>query len=402
MARIPTVPFPVFFKKNLKRVLEHWTPITVTLSFFGVGVGILSLYVYTRAIGRIDLFMPATDAKSALAIWLLLVLLTMAAYLITLTVTTWLYGISVSQFDKIRRKHNQVACWLLIPLLIGFGTFILMAFFSSELFKTPIAVSIIAVTTVLGLLMLLGFRRFRILIALNTCRAITWQQALFLLWLAVTLVFTVISAAISTSLILTSYVGDDTQEAIRFVAKFSMGTLVLSLIPTFVFYTAKGDIYRRVAYGCSALVILFLIFLLLAPGAMTSITFAAAGNLEIRQNTTANFILDDQIELDDLDNLQWRTRLHPSNKVAIQGFQLFSFGDVLLLCPSDLLELKPHELPHYTRLCLMTRNSRVNRKPLRPHYLNKTEPSPTWQEHAERLINWKKLNPMLKLPQAKG
>ncbi|MBC3466215.1 hypothetical protein HU729_11625, partial [Pseudomonas sp. RW10S2] len=44
--------FAQVFRKNLKRVLEHWTPFTVTLVFFGTFLGSLSLYIYTRAIGR--------------------------------------------------------------------------------------------------------------------------------------------------------------------------------------------------------------------------------------------------------------------------------------------------------------------------------------------------------------
>jgi hypothetical protein len=75
-------PIPVFFKT--KRVLEHWTPITVTLSF-SVWGGLSKPVISTRAIVRRPFH--AADAKSALAIWLLLVL-TMAAYLITLLVTT--------------------------------------------------------------------------------------------------------------------------------------------------------------------------------------------------------------------------------------------------------------------------------------------------------------------------
>lgn len=398
MAGAPIPSFPDFFKKNLKHVLDHWTPITVTLSFLGVGLGILSLYTYTRAIGRIDLFMPAIDAKSTLAIWLLMVLLTMAAYLIFLMVTSCLYGVSVSLFDKAHCRRNQVACWLLIPLVAGFGTFVLLVFFYPMTFKTRIAVPLTSFTTLLGLLILFCFRRFRLQIALNTSRSITLKQIIFLVWLAFMLVFTVISAAIPTSLILNSYVGDDTEEAVRFVSIFTMGILVLSLTPTLTFYIAKGDIYRRVAYGCSALAILFMVFLLSAPGAMTTITYVVAGNLGVRQSSSARFILDGQTKLDDLDNLQWQTRVHPANKVEIQAFQLFSFGDVLLLCPSALLQLKPHGLPFYTRFCLIKRNSSVSRKPLRPDYPNSSRPKLSWQERADNWISWKKLSPLLKTP----
>ncbi|HDZ55215.1 MAG TPA: hypothetical protein ENI17_11755 [Pseudomonas xinjiangensis] len=389
--------FPEFFKKNLKRALNHWTPASVVLGLLGAGLGIFSLYVYTSAIGRRDLFMPAIDAKSALAIWVLMVSLTMAAYLFILTATTWLYGISVSLFERPPRKQNRVARWLLLPLIIGFGTFILLLFFPSVRLTATTAVAIIAAATLLGLLVLFRFKRFRLLIALNTSRSVDEKQIFFVVMLALTLVFTIITAVFATSLVLRTYVGDDTPEAARFIALFSLGTLVLSLVPTFVFYTAKGHVYKRVVYGCAAAALLFLVFLLLARGAMTSITYAVANNLEIRQSTSARFILDHVTELNDLDNLQWRTRLHRANRVEVEAFQLFAFGKVLLLCPSDLLGLKLHQLPLYSRYCISTSGEKVSRKPLKLRFTERSAPSHAWRKHAESWVGWEEQRVRLNL-----
>lgn len=157
--------------------------------------------------------------------------------------------------------------------------------------------------------------------------------------------------------------GEDSEKAVSFVAMFTLGTLTLSLVPTFVFFTAKGSKYRRLAFGCAITLVLFLAYLLLARGAMSSITYAAAGNLEIRQVFSARFVLDDRISLADLDNVQWRTRLAPANRVEVEAFQLFAFGDILLLCPSSLRRATLYELPRYSRQCLLTRSSKVDRKP---------------------------------------
>ncbi|WP_448118965.1 hypothetical protein [Pseudomonas serbica] len=381
-----TPTLPDLLKKQIKRVLTYWTQMTVTLGFFGAGIGLTSLYVYTRAIGRLDLFMAAIDSKSALAIWILLVVLTMMAYIFILTATTWLYGVSVSQFDRYHRKHHKIACWLLIPLMIGFGVFTLLGFFYPTQYRASVSVSIIALTTIGALAALFCFKPFRLLICLNTSRTVDGKKIFFLICLAGTLVFTVIAAVFSTSLILNTYVGDDTAEAVKFVALFSWATSVLSLVPTLIFYTTKGDIIRRVAFGCTAAGFLFLVFLLFARGTMTSITYMAAGNLEIRQVTSARFVLDDQLKLEDFDNLQWRTRLHKTNRVEIEAFQLFSFGDVLLLCPEGLLDRKLNAIIRYTKFCIATRNSKVSRKPLRPKYYTRPMPKLTWQEHADRWL----------------
>jgi hypothetical protein len=388
MPSSPATPYPIFFKQLLRRVLEHWTPITVILAFLATGLSILTLYTYARAIGRTDLFMVAIDAKSSLAAWLLLVGPIMVSYLCVLTTTTWLYGFSVSMFSRCRSRINRAALWLLFPLVIGFSTCIVLVFCFFDRLGATLSVVIVSLATVVGLIAILPFKRFRLLVALSTSRTIKGDKFFFLFTLAGMLVCTVFSGLFSIYWILKTYVGADTDEAVWFVAMFTMGTLVLSLAPTFVFFTTKGSTYRRLAIGCAMVVVLFLAFLLLARGAMSSIAYAAAGNLEIRQTFSARFVLDEQISLADLDNVQWRTRLVSANRVEVEAFQLFAFGDVLLLCPSGLQRVTLHQLPRYTRLCLLTRSSKVERKPPRLRYPVQPKAKPSWQDHADRLVNW--------------
>ncbi len=391
MPSSPATPYPVFFKQFLRRVLEHWTPITVILAFLATGLSILTLYTYARAIGRTDLFMVAIDAKSSLAAWLLLVGPIMVSYLCVLTTTTWLYGFSVSMFSRCRSRINRAALWLLFPLVIGFSTCIVLVFCFFDRLGATLAVVIVALATVIGLVAILPFKRFRLLVALSTSRSIKGDKFFFLFTLASMLVCTVFSALFSIYWILKTYVGEDTDEAVWFVAMFTMGTLVLSLAPTFVFFTTKGSTYRRLAIGCAMVVVLFLAFLLLARGAMSSIAYVAAGNLEIRQTFSARFVLDDRISLADLDNVQWRTRLAPANRVEVEAFQLFAFGDVLLLCPEGLRGATLHQLPRYSRQCLLRRSSKVDRKPPRLRYPVHPKAMQSWQDQANRLINWSSL-----------
>lgn len=119
---------------------------------------------------------------------------------------------------------------------------------------------------------------------------------------------------------------------------------------------------------------------------MPSITYAAAGNLAIRQ-MPARFILDESISLGDVDNREWRTRLNEKKKVEVTAFPLFAFGDILLLCSRDLLRLNLYDLPRYTGFCIATRNSKVTQKPLRPGLARAL----TWQQRAEHVVGWEHL-----------
>ena len=69
--------FEEVLRKNFKRVLTYWSQIGTVMGLSAVGLGLISLYMYTRAIGRTDLFMASIDAKSALMIWLVIVLVLM-------------------------------------------------------------------------------------------------------------------------------------------------------------------------------------------------------------------------------------------------------------------------------------------------------------------------------------
>lgn len=99
MSVIPDRTFAEVLKHTVKRILSYWTQITVTLGLLATGLGFITLYLYTRTIGRIDLFMPSIDVKSALLVWVVLVLLLMLSYLFILGATTWMFGCSVSLFQ---------------------------------------------------------------------------------------------------------------------------------------------------------------------------------------------------------------------------------------------------------------------------------------------------------------
>lgn len=375
--------FTQFFKRNFKRVLEYWSQITVTLGFLGAGLAILGLYVYTRAIGRTDLFLAAIDAKSALAIWLLLIVLIMVGYLGVLSASAWFYGITVSMFDKVPQKHSRIATWLLFPLCFGFCAFIFLLFVYPNKFSAEVSVGMIYVVTLLAYFGLFSFKPFRAFFDENTRNLVPWRKNGFRIGVGIVIGLAVLFASLPTLLILSTYVGEDTADAVIVVGLFSLGTLILSLVPVFIFYVSKGHRIARVAYAVAAALVLFTAFLLASPGAMPTITYAAAGNLAIRQQIPARYILEEDISLGDVDNRQWRTRLNEKNKLEVTAFPLLSFGDILLLCTSDLRHLNLYELPRYTRFCIATRHSKVTHKPQRPALTRGL----SWQRWAGHTLN---------------
>ena len=377
-----------FVRRNIKRLLEHWGAFTVTLSVIGAGIGVLTLYIFTSAIGRVDLFMMAIDAKSALAVWVLIVVLIGTFYLASLSMTTWFYGMAVSLFENIPDKLGMVALWLLLPIWVGFGAFIMLVFYGSNYFRVDVSLVLVCVVTasVYGLLFLgKGFRKLFRDSSAGMGRAKRFFALAFQCFIVC---FTVVLSAIPASIILKSYVGEDGSDAVGFVAVLTFFTLALSLVPAFVFYASKGEAYMRAIYGSIVALLLLSLFFLFSRGAMSTVTYAAARSLQVKQDVPARFVLADDVSLSDFDNLQWRTRLHGGKRVEVQGFSLFSFGDVLLLCPGDYINLGLHDLSKFSMNCFLTQNSKVVRMPQRPSYgSGRVVVSDSWEAYASDLVN---------------
>ncbi|MNF66089.1 hypothetical protein D3C85_868440 [compost metagenome] len=377
--------FPSFSRKWLKRIFQYWTPISVLMIFLSTGFGVLSLYIYTLAIGRVDIFMSTLDSKSALLVWMICVVFIMVLQLCVLMTCSWLFASSISLISRHRRRTRVVGLWLVVPVVVGLTAFVLLVFYFSGRVNTGEALSIVALVIVVTFLGISRIPTLRVLIAAG---APLGARRKIYVPIAVMLVLTVISGSLPLLLILNSYVGQDDEVAVNFVAVFSICTLALSLVPALLFYLLNGDIYRRVFIAGLCILALFMAYLLASRGAMSSITYVVAGKLEIRQMQTTNFILDEQVRLGDIDSLQWHTRLRPDNRVQVEAYQLFTFGDLLLMCPTALRGASLHRLPAYTKLCLITNNSKVSRMPPRLHLANDRSAKDVWAEAVRRMVEW--------------
>jgi hypothetical protein len=109
--------------------------------------------------------------------------------------------------------------------------------------------------------------------------------------------------------------------------------------------------------------------------------------LQVNQAVPTRFVLADDVSLSDFDNLLWQTRLHESGRVEVQAFSLFSFGDVLLLCPGDYIRLGLHDLPDFSQYCFPTQNSKIVRKPQRiNHVAKRVATSISWEVLARSFV----------------
>ncbi|WP_447771052.1 hypothetical protein [Pseudomonas kilonensis] len=464
MSVIPDRTFAEVLKRTVKRILSYWTQITVTLGLLATGLGFITLYLYTRTIGRIDLFMPSIDVKSALLVWVVLVLLLMLSYLFILGATTWMFGCSVSLFSNMKDHQPKIVFYLVFPTVVGFSAFIWATFFLPTLLNHWATMAALLLIVFVACFLMYAFTPFKRIIRKSTLVQArlerdrlkrlaahqqikrkklqhkaapaqkTWSQEWLTYWqalknkttpawlwlkekwqrlqswvwarkefwlvtlLSISIFVTVIFAAFPILLTIRSYMERETPDTVPYVAGLSWLTLIFTLLPVVIFYCFKGDIYRRTFNGLIAMILAFCAFTLLSPGSLSQITYIAAGGLSVRQQTAERYTLPEDIKLQDLSATLWKTRQVAAQKIEVEAFQLYSFGDVLLLCPKDMLSLELKELKNYSKFCVSTLNSKVVRKPRLPVFARKPQNEwscrvPSWQIQAGRWLAWEALVP---------
>lgn len=360
--------FKQALKLNVKRVLVYWAPLSMMLGGFGTLMGFYTILTYTTTIGRPDLLAAAIEAKSSLVLWLLIVVLVVAAYLLVLMTTAVLFGLAVSLFNDVPSLQAHIVKVLLWPVLLGIVAFMAAAFQLPELG----GVWKIALTMLLFFLIILVplvSPGFRLAVDLSATAALpaksnSWTvRAWLLVMLALLLLGTIISAVFPASLILKAYSGEDAAEAVTQLMVISIFSAGITLIPVVVFYVSKADIFKRISLCVAAAFAVLVVVVVVSPGSTSSIVYAAASVMKVRDQVEASFLLTEAYAAEDFDPTVWGEVSVLRDQPLIKAFPLFSFGDVLLLCPVKLMKTERKNWPVESAYCAVTKNSKAIRMP---------------------------------------
>ncbi|MBS7419292.1 hypothetical protein [Pseudomonas syringae] len=360
--------FQQALKKNVKRILTYWAPLSVILGGLGTILGFYTISTYTTAIGRPDLMASAIEAKSALVLWLAIIALLVAAYFFVLMTTSVLFGCSVSLFNDSPNLQPDLVKLLILPVLLGIAALMVTIFKDIEI-TDCYKLMCIVVYGVLTILALQKSPTFRLAVDLCTTTALPGKsqskaaRVFFLVILACVLVSTVLSTVLPVSLILQAYSGEDTPEALTKLMLISIVFASMTLIPVIVFYDRKTDLFKRVSQCLAAAFVILVIIIGASPGGPLTIVYSAASLMSVRDQTSAQFLLTEEYAKEDLDTEVWglveTLRKHP----LVSAFPLFSFGDVLLLCPAKLIKTELKDWPIKSAYCVVTKNSKALRMP---------------------------------------
>lgn len=377
MTEVNHPTFKQALKRNLKRILTYWAQLTVLLGGLGTLLGIYTISTYTTAIGRPDLMAAALDAKSDLVTWLAILALVVAAYFFILMTSSILFGLAVSLFNDSPEHQPDVVRVLVLPVLLGIAALMGLIFQGPEISdnKKLLCAALYVGLTLLTLHMSPKFKEALALCATKPVRASARGEGVpektpskgarvaLLVTLAFCLLGAVVSAVLPASLILKAYSGEDTPEAVTKLMAISILSAGMTLIPVVIFYASKADIFKRVLQCVAAAFVALVIIIGVSPGGSLTIVYSAASLMKVRDPAEAKFLLTERYANEDFDTQIWGSVETVRNQPLISAFPLFSFGDVLLLCPVKLIKTELKNWPEESSYCVVTKNSKATRMP---------------------------------------
>ncbi|MDG6398425.1 hypothetical protein QCD79_00315 [Pseudomonas quasicaspiana] len=345
---------PIEARRWLSRILKHWTPVLALLTFLGGVIGIASLFALHQAIGRPDLFMDAINNKSALIIWLFGVLGITSLYLLVMATTSIIFAIAMTLFNRVPlRQHYVVGAMVLI---VGSG-YLVFAGLLARYGDSWLLLYAVITSTLTGLAAFRFNSGLKVAVRKAICRQNNKPEARasFEFTLMLFVVMTVVCGAFPFQLLqIGNAINDHSKIYTAFVIFVGM---MLPLTPVFVFYRSKRSTFTRYVYASLAIIIQFGLLVAIAPGLLGSITYAAAGRLDIRQYEPHSWLLQDPLAPQLIRKDIWNWTSASTGVIQVEAIQLYTFGDVLLLCPPALAKTPLQKWPTLSAQCVKTKVS---------------------------------------------
>ena len=181
------------------------------------------------------------------------------------------------------------------------------------------------------------------------------------------------AAVFPVSLILKAYTGEDTPAAAIKLLVISIFSAGVTLIPVVVLYTSKADMFKRILHCAAATLVILVIVIGISPGGSLTVVNAAASIMKVRDQSEARFWLTENYTKDIFDSKMWGPVESVRDQPVISAFPLFSFGDVLLLCPIKLIKTELKDWPEKSAYCVVTKKSTAIRMPRKPEVAAQTK-----------------------------
>ncbi|WP_440465725.1 hypothetical protein ACKI1H_17220 [Pseudomonas sp. YH-1] len=338
----------------LNVVKDHYGWIFAVVAALSPLAGIVNLAIYTHYIGRPDALLPSLELGPGLVVlWLAYILafvLILGAMLITSLILSGLFGWLrpfPGQAEKVVRQvialTGAAMLGIIVPIGVAYAVdgsagpaWLLSVFIPPAVFSW----SFIRANGTRVEALVAAHTLPRKLLACATLTVMVGATAFCGMYPA-----TFVEASFEAKL----GVGDWQEKLL-----FCFVTMIASMSPAIGYFIAASKGKRAQIKAALSGVLLFLgVLVLTMPSLLSLPSLAAAKLLGVSDRTVKRYLIsNEEYPAHSLDAKKWALSFSQEKQYLVEGFALYSYGAVVLLCPASLAKIWGKDLDQYTAQCI--------------------------------------------------
>lgn len=352
---------PAFASWMLVLLKEHYGWISAIIAALAPFAGIINLGVYAHYVGRADVFMPSLELGPGLILlWLAYILffvILIGGMLITSLFLSW--GLS-----GLRPKPEYAASIVRTLTVITAAAMLCVVI--------PVGVAAYQNKQASLWLMLLAFlppalyswlfiQRNIDKAELLTSDLKPWQMFLACAALIALVGLTALFGIYPAWFVTMFYEERGTMGGWLEALVFCFVAMVGSLAPAIGYYNLalKGRA-AQIKAALGGVFIFMVVLTLMVPSLLSFPSVVAVKFLGISDRQVKRYLItNEDYPADDLDAKRWTITRSEEKKFLLEGFSLYAYGPIALLCPANLAKLKEKELDQHTAECIPFAKSAV-------------------------------------------
>lgn len=342
------------FSLMLELLKEHYVWISAIVAALAPLAGIVNLVTYSHFIGRADVFMPSLELGPGLILlWLAYIL-----FFVLLIGSMLVSSIFLSfGLNELRPKPQYAASIVRIITVITAVAMIVVVipvgiqayqgktasvWWALLVFVTPALCSWLFISQNIAQAESLG----RVVGPWKWA----WACVVFTLVVGFAALFGIYPAWFVTMFYQERGIAGGAAEA----GAFCVLAMVFSLAPCVGYYTlaSKGRA-AQIRGALGGLVVFLAMLTLMIPALLTFPSVFAVKFLGISDRQINRYLITNaEYPANSLDTERWSVSHSMERKYLIEGFALYRYGAIVLLCPSRLADTKENELDQHTGQCI--------------------------------------------------
>lgn len=342
------------FSWMLELLKEHYGWISAIVAALATLAGIVNLVTYSHYIGRSDVFMPSLELGPGLILLWLAYILFFVLLIGSMLVSSFFLSFGLGE---LRPKPQYVASIVRVITVVTAVTMLIVVIpvgiqaFRGETASVLWALLVFATPALCSWFFIAG----NIDKAESLGRVVKpWQW----LWACVAFTLVVGFAALSgiypAWFVTVFYQERGIAGGAAEAGAFCVIAMLFSLAPCIGYYqlASKGRA-AQIRGALGGLVVFLAVLMLMIPALLTFPSVFAVKFLGISDRQVNRYLIANaEYPADSLDVERWALSRSMERKYLIEGFALYRYGAIVLLCPSHLADTKEKELDQHTGQCI--------------------------------------------------